>query len=96
MPIVILSIECYGPNYRRTFGRIKTVGIWPPIWRVDRIVENFGEDEADRPMGSSFTISAVTDVTPIVQYDRCERPGIELDETGGLSTSHSVTLAVVS
>ena len=42
--------NCAGPNYRRTFGRIKTVWIWPLIWRVDRIVENFGEDEADEPI----------------------------------------------
>jgi YD repeat-containing protein len=55
--------KCYGPNCRRTFGRIKTLGICLPIWRVDRIVENSGEAEADGPLGSWWTMCAVTHVT---------------------------------
>ena len=60
-----------------------------------RIVEKSGEAEADRPIGWWLTISAVTDVTPIVQIDRCERPGTELDETAPKYFAR-VTLAVVS
>jgi hypothetical protein len=58
------EVSCGGPNYRRTFGRIKTVGICLPIWRVDRIVGNSGEAEADGPLGSWWAMRAVAHVTP--------------------------------
>ena len=54
------------------------VEICLPIWRVDPIVENSGEAEADEALGSWLTMRAVTHVTPTVHDDRCERLGIEV------------------
>ena len=52
-------VNCAGPNCHRTFGRIKTVWIWARFGALDRIVEKFGEAEADKPIGSRLVISAV-------------------------------------
>ena len=46
-----------------------------------RIVENFGEDDADGPDLIAVDISAVSDVAPMILADQREKPAIQIGTT---------------